>query len=149
MCRPDRVAVIRTVAVALAFIAAACDRLYVMGRRAPLSTWPDPACINRALRAAPPFETVYEFDPSTSEDNPPVTRYSFSVSDHDTHLSIWLETDAQHQHMNLDIRWSAVNRTPSDTQLKQINALMDQIEEHIGACSGAPLPSAYKAYQSW
>ena len=132
--------------VALAFIAGTCDRVYAVGREASLSTWPDPACIDRALRAAPALGEVTTSDPHPSPDERQFTVYDFRVENGETHVSMGIDTDAAHQQMHIELYWSRMHNPPSEAELKQITGLMDQMEKRILECKGTPLPSAYERF---
>ena len=132
--------------VTSAFVAATCDRVYAVGREASLSTWPDPACIDRALRAAPALGEVTTRGPYPSQDERQFTVYDFRIENGETHVSMWIETDAAHQQMHIKLYWSRMLNPPSDAELKQINGLMDQMAERISECKGTPAPSAYERF---
>ena len=142
MCRSARVVLSLTAALMLS--AGTCDKVHSLKREAPLSLWPDPACIEGALRAAPVLGEVWTRSPHPSPDDPRRTIHEFSIRHGGMDVAMWLDTDAAHRQMNIELYWSRLHRPPSDDELKQINVLMDRIEERISGCRGVPLPSAYR-----
>lgn len=128
---------------ALMLSAGTCDEVVSVKREAPLSVWPDPACIERALRAAPVFEDFWTRGPNPSPDDPRRTTYEFRIRDGGIDVAMWIDTDAAHERMTIELYWSRLQTRASEAELERINALMDRIQERIQGCRGVPPPSAY------
>ena len=137
------------VALGLASFAGTCDRIYLFKREAPLSAWPDPACVESRLRAEPSLGDVTAIGPHALSDDPRLTLHTFSVATPEIEVRLWLQTDVAHEDMEISLHWSRLNRRPADAEMNKITGLMDVVEERLLACRGVPQPAAFKSNQNW
>jgi hypothetical protein len=130
--------VLMGVALGLASVAATCDRIYLFKREAPLSVWPDPACVETQLRAGPRLGEVKVTRPHPSSDDRRFTLHTFRVAGPDVQVSLCFQTDAAQQDMDISLHWSRLHHRPSDAEMKKITGLMDLVEDRILECRGVP-----------
>jgi hypothetical protein len=138
-----------TVLLGLLSTAGTCDRVYIVNREAPLPNWPDPTCVDSALRASPSLGEVTHVGPRPSMDDSRLTVHHFAVSAPSARVSLWLETDSGHQRMRVRLHWSRMHRQPSEPERAALAGLMDAIEERVAPCSGMPAPSKYAEHRNW